>query len=48
MVSSVAALAVRHWLPEPSHISVFILIHSLCAGMLLVISVEGDDRPNLT
>ena len=44
LVSSVAALAVRFWLPESAHMPIFILVHSLCIGMalmLLIRSVSG-------
>ena len=44
LVSSIAALAVRLWLPESSHMPLFILVHSLCIGMalmLLIWSVAG-------
>ena len=35
-MSSIAALAVRFWLPESSHMPIFILVHSLCVGMALM------------
>ena len=44
LAASVAALAIRFWLPESFHMPLFLLVHSLCFGvtlMLLVRSVGG-------
>ena len=43
LVSSIAALAVRLWLPEPSHMPLFILVHSLCIGVALMLLVRSVD-----
>ena len=39
MASSIAALAVRLRLPESSHMPLFILVHSLCIGMALMLLI---------
>ena len=41
LVSSVAALAIRLWLPESSHMPLFILVHSLCIGVALMLLIRS-------
>ena len=41
LVSSIAALAVRFWLPESSHMPLFILVHSLCIGVALMLLIRS-------
>ena len=41
LVSSIAALAVRLWLPELSHMPLFILVHSLCIGVALMLLIRS-------
>lgn len=36
LVSSIAALAVRFWLPESMHMPLFLVVHSLCGGVVAV------------
>ena len=43
LVSSIAALAVRLWLPELSHMPLFILVHSLCIGVALMLLIRHVD-----
>ena len=43
LVSSIAALAVRLWLPESSHMPLFILVHSLCIGVALMLLIRSVD-----
>ena len=43
LVSSIAALAVRLWLPESSHMPLFILVHSLCIGVVLMLLIRSVD-----
>ena len=41
LVSSIAVLAVRFWLPESSHMPLFILVHSLCIGVALMLLIRS-------
>ena len=41
LVSSIATLAVRFWLPEPSHTPLFILTHSLIGGVVVVLLLRS-------
>ena len=41
VVSSIAALAIRLWLPESSHMPLFILVHSLCIGVALMLLIRS-------
>ena len=43
LVSSIAALAVRFWLPESFHMPFFILVHSLCVGVALMLLIRSVD-----
>ena len=43
LVSSIAALAVRLWLPESSHMPLFIVVHSLCIGVALMLLIRSVD-----
>ena len=36
LVSSIAALAVRSWLPESMHMPLSLVVHSLCGGVVAV------------
>ena len=50
MVSSIAALAVRFWLPEPSHMPLFTLTHSLTGGVVIALLIRslGSAKTNST
>ena len=41
LVSSITALAVRFWLPESFHMPLFLLVHSLCVGVALMLLVRS-------
>ena len=41
VVSSIVALAIRLWLPESSHMPLFILVHSLCIGVALMLLIRS-------
>ena len=41
LVSSVAALAVRFWLPESMHSPLFVLTHSLIGGVVVVLLLRS-------
>ena len=41
LASSIAALTVRLRLPESSHMQLFILVHSLCIGMALMLLIRS-------
>ena len=43
LVSSIAPLAFRLWLPESSHMPLFILVHSLCIGVALMLLIRSVD-----
>ena len=40
-MSSIAALAVRFWLPEPSHMPLFTLTHSLTGGVVIALLIRS-------
>ena len=46
MVSSIAALAVKFWLPELSHMPLFALTHSLIGGVVIAFSSVPRQRQN--
>ena len=50
LVSSIAALAVRFWLPEPSHMPLFALTHSLTGGVMIALLIRslGKARTSVT
>ena len=41
LVSSIAALAVRFWLPESMHSPLFVLTHSLIGGVVVVLLLRS-------
>ena len=41
LVSSIAALAVRLWLPESMHSPLFVLTHSLIGGVVVVLLIRS-------
>ena len=41
LVSSIAALAVRFWLPEPTHTPLSVTTHSLCGGVVIVLLIRS-------
>ena len=41
LVVSVAALAIRYWLPESFHMGLFLLLHSLSAGVVLMLVLRS-------
>ena len=41
LVASIAALAIRSWMPESSHMALFILVHSLIFGVVLILLVRS-------
>ena len=43
LVSSIVALVVRIWFPESSHMPLFILVHSLCIGVALMLLIRSVD-----
>ena len=50
LVSSIATLAVRFWLPEPSHMPLFTLTHSLTGGVVIALLIRslGSAKTNST
>ena len=44
LASSIAALAVRLWLPESMHSPLFVLTHSLCGGVVVVLLIRFLDK----
>ena len=44
LASSITALAIRFWLPESSHMPLFVLVHSLCVGVALMSVIRFGDR----
>ena len=47
MVASIAALAIRFWTPEPLHIPLFLLMHSLSAGVMLMLLIRSLGEANI-
>ena len=41
LVSSIATLVVRFWLPEPSHMPLFALTHSLIGGVVIALLIRS-------
>ena len=41
LVASVAALAIRFWTPEPLHVPLFLLMHSLSVGVVLMLLIPS-------
>ena len=44
LVASIAALAIRFWMPESSHMPLSILVHSLIFGVVLMLLVRSVGR----
>ena len=52
LVASVAALAIRFWVPESLHMPLFLLLHSLITGVVLLVLLRSLGKaktgPNFT